>query len=237
MSQIYMEERIYIINEPINFINEMYISEGMSLQEWEGLLAQGWRHNGKMVFRSSHDIDEEDGLCRILPLRNVLKDLDFSKSQRKIFKKNQDLRHEIRPLRIDDAKHDMFYKHIARFKHRVPLSIWDFVAIEKNKPFKTWELCVYKENKLIACSFIDITRNSLSSTYAMFDIDEGHRSLGIYTMILEMMFGQEKNKTYYYPGYAYETPSFFDYKKKFSNTEFFDWDTKTWLSFELLGKV
>jgi leucyl-tRNA---protein transferase len=233
----YMEERIYVIQVPVDFINQMYISEEMSLIDWEKLLAEGWRHNGKMVFRSSHDFDEKDQLCRILPLRNLLKDLAFSKSQRKIFKKNQDLRHEIKPLHIDDTKHELFYKHIARFKHRVPLSIWDFVSIEKSRPFKTWELCVYKEDKLIACSFIDITKNSLSSTYAMFDTDESKRSLGIYTMILEMMFGQEKKKKYYYPGYAYETPSFFDYKKKFDNTEFYDWALQVWLPYDLLGTV
>lgn len=222
----------YIITS--QFINDIYTCERMSLKEWEQRLAEGWRHNGKLMFRSSHDFDEYDQLCRILPLRNRLKDLTFSNSQRKIFRKNEDLTYSIHPLSITDEKHDLFYKHIARFTHRIPLSVWDFVSPIPNRPFKTWELCVYKKEKLIACSFIDITRNALSSTYAMFDTDESQRSLGIYTMILEMMFAQEKKKKFYYPGYAYETPSFFDYKKRFHNTEYYDWDLKSWLPFERL---
>ena len=80
----------------------------------------------------------------------------------------------------------------------------------------------------MACSFIDITTYSISSTYAMFDLSESNRSLGIYTMILEMMYAKAQKKRFYYLGYAYETPSFYDYKKKFANTEFYDWKTQLW---------
>ena len=30
---------------------------------------------------------------------------------------------------------------------------------------------------------------------------------------------------FYYPGYAYRGPSFYDYKKNFSGLEFYDWET------------
>ena len=66
----------------------------------------------------------------------------------------------------------------------------------------------------------------------MFDLKESKRSLGIYTMILEMLYAKEKKKKFYYPGYAYETPSFFDYKKKFDNTEYYDWEARKWVSYE-----
>ena len=223
-----MDDIIFYFTQPANSVQDMFIADRMTLKKWDEMLAQGWRHNGKMMFRNSHDFDENDKLCYILPLRNRLKGLQFSKSQRKIFIKNQDLRHEIRPLSMDDKKHELFFQHTKRFKHRVPLSIWDFVSHEPHRPFKTWELCVYKENKLVACSFIDITTYSISSTYAMFDLSESNRSLGIYTMILEMMYAKAQKKRFYYPGYAYETPSFFDYKKKFANTEFYDWKTQLW---------
>ena len=63
----------------------------------------------------------------------------------------------------------------------------------------------------------------------MFDLAESKRSLGIYTMILEIMYAIEKKKKYYYPGYAYEKPSFYEYKKKFDNVEFYDWQSGIWL--------
>jgi leucyl-tRNA---protein transferase len=223
-----MDDLIFFFNHPTNSVHEMFVAESLTLKQWDEMLAQGWRHNGKMMFRNSQDFDENDNLCKVIPLRYRLKNLEFTKSQRKIFNKNKDLRHEIHPLSIDDDKHALFFKHSARFKHNRPLSIWDFISHEMGRPFKTWELRVFKDDKLIACSFIDITTNSLSSTYAMFDLDESKRSLGIYTMLLELLYAQAKKKRFYYPGYAYETPSFYDYKKKFNNTEFYDWETRLW---------
>ena len=88
---------------------------------------------------------------------------------------------------------------------------------------------------MIACSFIDVVTNSLSSTYAMFDLEESKRSLGIYTMILEINYAIEKKKRFYYPGYAYDAPSFYDYKKKFNNCEFYDWQSRLWLPFEFMN--
>ena len=223
-----MDDIIFFFEQPTNSIHEMFVAESLTLKQWDEMLAQGWRHNGKMIFRNSQDFDESDNLCKVIPLRYRLKNLEFTKSQRKIFNKNKDLRHEVHPLSMDDDKHALFFKHTERFKHNRPLSIWDFISHEINRPFKTWELRVFKEDKLIACSFMDITTHSLSSTYAMFDLEESKRSLGIYTMLLELLYAQEKKKKFYYPGYAYETPSFYDYKKKFNNTEFYDWETRLW---------
>ena len=158
---------------------------------------------------------KKNQLNYVLPLRYRLKNFTLTKSQRKIFNKNQDLTHIFRPLLIDDEKQEMFYKHIERFKFNKPNSIFNFVSEVPNIPFKTWELCVYDKDKMIACSFIDVVTNSLSSTYAMFDLEESKRSLGIYTMILEINYAIEKKKRFYYPGYAYDAPSFYDYKKKF----------------------
>ena len=225
-----MDNIIFYFKNPIFQVSDMFNAEKMALQRWEELLAEGWRHNGKLLFRTSHDFDEKGYLNYVLPLRSRLKGFKFSKSQRKIFNKNQDLTHVFRPFQDEMEKHELFYQHIEKFKFQKPDSIFNFVSPEPNRPFKTWELCVYNKGKLIACSFIDITKNSLSSTYAMYDLEESKRSLGIYTMVLELKYAIEKKKKFYYPGYAYYQPSFFDYKKKFDNTEFFDWISNTWMS-------
>lgn len=223
-----MNDIIFYFTSPANRVSDMYITESMSLKLWEEMLAKGWRHNGKLIFRTSHDIDENATLNDIIPLRYDLKNFLFTKSQRKIFNKNQDLTHIFRPVKIDEEKHELFAQHVERFRFNKPHSIFNFISEDLNKPFKTWELCVYKDEKLIACSFLDITKQALSSTYAMFDLQESKRSLGIYTMILEIQCAIEKKKKYYYPGYAYEKPSFYEYKKKFSNVEFYDWQKDKW---------
>jgi leucyl-tRNA---protein transferase len=161
-------------------------------------------------------------------LRYGLLNFELSKSQRIIRKRNQDLTHVIRPTKIDNEKHELFFQHLVKYRTNHPDSIYDFVSIDPKRPFKTWELCVYKGEKLVACTFMDVTPHSISSTYAMYDLTESKRSLGIYTMILEIEYAISKRKRHYYPGYAFEKPSFYDYKKKFKNVEFFDWQNKIW---------
>jgi leucyl-tRNA---protein transferase len=224
-----LEDIIFFLNTPSDIIHDVLFADRLSLIKWDELLAKGWRHNGIMTFRINIDIDEEGKQCAVIPLRYRLKDFAFSKSQRGILKRNQDLTYIIRPTVINDEKHDLFFRHVVKFKSNHPDSIYDFISSDLRRPFKTWELCVYKEDKLIACSFMDITPQSISSTYAMYDLAESKRSLGIYTMILELQYAMSKKKKFYYPGYAFEQPSFYDYKKKFMNVEFYDWHNDVWL--------
>ena len=58
----------------------------------------------------------------------------------------------------------------------------------------------------------------------MFEPSEEKRSLGILTMLLEIRYALERGKKFYYSGYAYEGSSFYDYKKRFSALESFDWN-------------
>ena len=42
-------------------------------------------------------------------------------------------------------------------------------------------------------------------------------------MLKEIEFAREKRQNFYYHGYAYEGESFYDYKKRLSGLEAFDW--------------
>jgi arginyl-tRNA--protein-N-Asp/Glu arginylyltransferase len=87
---------------------------------------------------------------------------------------------------------------------------------------------MYKFDKLIACSFFDITETAQYSTLAMYDPDEMKRSLGTFTLISEINNARKNGKAYHYPGHAYYETSMYEYKKKFPNTEGFDWESQRW---------
>ena len=55
------------------------------------------------------------------------------------------------------------------------------------------------------------------------------RSLGLFTMLKEVEFAASRGKKFYYHGYAYEGESYYDYKKRFSGLESYDWITR-WTS-------
>lgn len=213
------------------FINEEFYTRSVSRQQLDVLLTSGWRHFGEHFFRYNIGFYENE-LRRVLPLRVRLANFEISKSQRRVLKKNQDLQTIVRPIEITPEKKILFERHKKRFKSGVPDSLYDFLSQSPAEvPCEALEICVYDDEKLLAASFFDVGATAISAVYAMFDPAEISRSPGIFTMLLTIDFASKNNKNFYYPGYAYEGNSFYDYKKRFSALEFFDWNGR-WEKFE-----
>jgi arginine-tRNA-protein transferase len=206
-----------------NLINEEFFSAEVSPKQFDLLLAGGWRHFGQHFYRYNLGL-LKDTFRFVVPLRIRLRDFKFSKSKKRILRKNSDLQTVIRPVEFDEQKHELFERHKQRFDHGIPDSIYSFLDPEAATiPCQTLEFCVYQNKKLLAVSYLDIGEESVSSVYAMFEPGESKRGLGIYTMLLEIQYAIENGKTYYYQGYAYEGVSFYDYKKQFNALERYDW--------------
>ena len=210
------------------YIYDSFPAYKFSLREWQKLLSLGWRHNSILFYRVNIDVGVNGEELMIMPLRYRLKYFEMSKKHRKICRINQDLTHRIVPLNITDDIKNLFKQHTTRFKYNVPPSVYEYVSARPRTPFLSYQLEVYKNNKLIAFTFIDLTRHTLSSTYAAFDINESKRSLGIYTMLLEIQYAIEHKKTFHYPGYAHHENTHMDYKKYFKGAEYFDWEGEYW---------
>jgi arginyl-tRNA--protein-N-Asp/Glu arginylyltransferase len=209
---------------PTRVINEYFMADRVEPFEMDSLWAEGWRHFGPYFFRysfSAHD----SSLCHVLPLRIRLDQFSPSRSQRRILKKNEDLRVVIRDATLDPEKQGLFERHRRRFKENVPDSIYDFMSPQPaSVPCLDQEICAYRDDDLLAMSFLDIGEFATSAVYAAFEPVESKRSLGIFTMLCAIAHSQSLGCEYYYPGYAYVEPSTYDYKKRFSGLEYFDWD-------------
>ncbi|MDQ3131338.1 MAG: arginine-tRNA-protein transferase [Acidobacteriota bacterium] len=220
-----------MIQSNFSFINEEFYAAEVSPQHLDALLAGGWRHFGTFFFRYNINIYQSE-LRRVFPLRINLANFSFSKSQRKIVRKNRDLQIVIRPVEITEEKETLFAEHKQRFENNIPDSLYAFLDFDASfVPCKALEICVYENEKLLAASFFDVGANSISSVYAIFEPSETTRSLGIFTMLLEIEYALENAKEFYYQGYAYEGNSFYDYKKRFSGLEKYDW-RENWESFQ-----
>jgi leucyl-tRNA---protein transferase len=235
-----MQPEVHLFSEP--FRRE---KDGMIWYQQEELLFQtddvafdrfmesGWRRSGYLFYRLTH-FPENDGLySTVLPLRIRLNGFLFSKSQLKIFKKNADLTFQIAAARPTSEHMKLFELHKKRFKAYPPDSIYDYIT-ERHERFPTNGLIlnVFDKHQLVAASFIDVTNRSVSSIYGMFHPDYSQRSLGILTMLLEIQYATQRGCAYYYPGFAYVEPSFYDYKKRFNNLEAYDW--QRWQSYTRL---
>ena len=205
------------------FINEEFYAASIAPAQMDRLLADGWRHFGAHFFRYNIGISHGE-LRFVIPLRVRLAGFVLSKSQRRVVRRNEGLQTIVRPIVIDDEKHELFARHKNRFKEAVPDSLYDFLAPDAaNVPGEGLETVVYDGEKLLAASFFDVGATTVSAVYAMFEPTETTRSLGIFTMLATIDFAARNGKSFYYPGYAYEGNSFYDYKKRFAALEEFDW--------------
>ncbi len=212
-----------MIVDRLEIINEEFEATHVTPGQYDRLLADAWRHFGPHFFRYNFGI-YEDEIRRVLPLRIRLAEFTMSKGQRRVLRRNADLNVSIGPAAITPETHDLFERHKQRFKNGVPSSIYDFVARDQeSSPTELLEIMVRDGETLVAASFFDVAERSVSAIYGCFDPDQKNRSLGIFTMLKVMEHASGAGLDLYYHGYAYEGPSFYDYKKRFAAIEVFDW--------------
>lgn len=191
--------------------------------EMDRLWAAGWRHFGIFFFQYRHSRHGKVDF-NVLPLRVNLQRFALSRSQKRVLKKNQNIRIITGAAAIDETKEALFNKHRRRFTENVPSSLHDFLSpIPDSVPCANLEICVYDGEKLIGVTFLDLGEKSTSAVYAIFDPAEAKRSLGILMMLHSIRFSRERGYRFYYPGYAYREPFTYDYKKRFSGLEYLDW--------------
>lgn len=221
-----------MFDAPLTYINERFNSFYQAPEEMDALWNDGWRNFGVEFFRYSLTFYLGE-IQKVIPLRIRLADFTFSESQRRVLRKNANLQVKIRPADITPEKEALFQRHKVRFRQDVPFSIYNFLSAVSTAtlPCNTNEVCIYDGDRILAVSFLGIGTHSTSATYAMFEPEESKRSLGILMILKEIEYSIEQGKDYLHLGYAYEGPSFYDYKKRFSALESYDWQGN-WFPFE-----
>ncbi|OHX66220.1 hypothetical protein [Flammeovirga pacifica] len=201
-------------------------------------LKEAWFRDGPMMSRYEM-IYFREHVYSIVPIRVVLENFQFTKSQRKLIRKNNEYKIKIQPLEITPEKEKMYAEHKGRFQSpNSPTTLKNYFLEEGNEesPFETWELQILDGDHLAAISFIDIGEEAICSILALFDPSYSKQSLGITSMLYEIEYAQMSNKKYYYPGYVLDEDSVFDYKKRLNNLQFFSWTNFNWHSWKLFDK-
>ncbi len=197
----------------------------------DALLADAWRHHGTIFFRDMFNV-VGDYLRLVVPLRVRVREFEPSRSQRRILRRNADLRWEFGDAELSPMKDELFNRHAERFNENRPQQLSDFLAHQAHfRPCRTLECRVFLAGELVATSFVSQGKTALSSIYAMFEPDEARRSLGIFTLLREIEFAQRGGYEFLYLGYAHAADSYYDYKKGFAACEYFDW-RRGWLPYD-----
>lgn len=214
---------------------EIHYPQEIFPEELDSYLAKGWFRMGQTIF-TCRFITFQDILYTTVWLKLSLVGNEFSKSQRKLIRKNRNQFNVVRRKAIFDSEKEELYKiHRRRFSGHVARTLRSSLFGDTSfNIYDTYEIAIYDEGQLIGCSFFDRGEKALASIMGMFHPDYHKSSLGYYTMLEEIFYGQQQGYEEYYPGYVVPGYAKFDYKLRVGDTDYYDEESGVWLPYKNL---
>ncbi|MGH2327816.1 arginyltransferase [Campylobacter taeniopygiae] len=184
------------------------------------LIQRGWRRFGRYFSRPTCKDCEE---C--LSLRILADEYKFSRSERRVFKKNINTKMILRRPALSN-EHLFLYDKYHRFMEdkknwkRYDLNFRQYynLYIDGFMDFG-YELAFYVDNKLVCVDLIDEVEDGISSIYCFYDPDFSHLSLGKFSLLNEIKFAKSKNLKYIYLGYFVKKCQSLSYKADYTPNE------------------
>ena len=197
---------------------EGFMSETLDADIYQALMDRGFRRSGRLIHRPACQGCEA---CR--PIRVPVAGFRPSRSQRRVWRRNQDLTVRLGRPAVTDRRWHMFVAYLNR-QHDDTMSrsrktLTDFLY---ESPVDTLEVCYRLGRKLIAISIVDWSDKSLSSVYTYFDPEFAGRSLGTYSALWEIEHCRQAGIPYYYLGYYVAGSAKMTYKARFGPCEIMD---------------
>ncbi len=184
-----------------------------TLESFDTFLSKGDRRVGQMLYRT------ECPSCQACePIRVPVQTFKRSKSMRKIWNKNQDLRVELREARFCPEALQLYNRHKLErglAKNETAMSRSGYENWFTFSCVPTAELRYFLEDKLICVSILDIGKLDTSSVYVFFDPDYSERSLGTFSALFEIDWMQNRAMRYYYLGLYVAQCQHLSYKSRF----------------------
>lgn len=210
---------------------EMDVDLGENDDIIEDYWEKGWNSGFTEFTRYNYDA-YDDKYIKIFPTRYKLSEFAFTKSLRRVFNKNKDLKTIVRPLRITDAKEKLYAEYQKLRHNNTPRTLSKTYDYIKYYPTYLTELCVFKDDRLIACTIFEVGNYSMVSKLCFWDLDESRRGLGILTVLLEIKYALSKNLEYYYLGQYFKQDPNYQYKTRFGGLQLLNWESFKWVDFK-----
>lgn len=209
--------------------NAPYVLSPESL-DW--YLNKGWYRMGASIFTTNFLFFGGQPYSAVW-IRQDLGDFTFSRSQRRLLRRNaKQFTVAWGPRVIDGERNELYDRYAADFDGFLSPSIQDSLEDYDQTAhlFDTWEITVRDRvsNQLVAVSYFDLGQDSAASILGIYDPLLKSFSLGYYTMLLEMNYCLEHGLRFYYPGYVVPGYGRFDYKLRIGPTDYLDLRDGSW---------
>lgn len=141
-----------------------------------------------------------------------------SKSQKRVWRKNSDLRANLEEVRYEQEHFDMYLRYQ---QHRHPDSSMCDDDTEKYVGFidssysRSKFLTFRLEGRLIGISVLDQFDGGISAVYTFFEPEFSNRSLGTYAILYCLKLAKAHKIPHVYLGYWIDGSGKMDYKRKF----------------------
>ena len=165
-------------------------------EDLDDLLAKADRRVGRHLYRPTCPTCDA---CK--GIRLDTRTFQASRSQKRVWKKNQDLRVSVGPPRVDRVRLDLFNRHkLGRGLAKRPTTAREYAGWLVHSCCRTVETRYLLDGKLVGVGIVDMGRRAASSVYFYFDPDHDHRSLGTFSVLAEVDWARRLGMEHYYLG-------------------------------------
>jgi leucyl-tRNA---protein transferase len=207
----------------------------ISKADFDKKMAEGWRLLGNCWTQHTHG-SVPNALS--VPTRIRLADYKTKKNDRRTLRINSDLRVQIQEVKtvyndylelfvLQMKKYYPYAPQAQNFFAYVPL-LYDLGEV------KTMVMEVFWCDRIVAASFFQVGEHWLNGNYCVYDRDFNERtgrSLGIFTMLVEIEYAKAQGLEFYTSGYTDTVKSSFVYKTDFIGLEYYNWEGE-WRKYE-----
>jgi arginine-tRNA-protein transferase len=189
------------------------VDESLHNREHYGwLMQQGFRRSGDDIYRP-HCVACQ--ACK--SLRVLVQEFIPSKSQKRIFKRNQHFK-VLLSRTIKASYYPLYERYINTVHHdgsMFPASEEQFKSFTQNNITEQCYIEIWHNDILISVAVTDDIPNALSAVYTFYDPNYKSHGLGVYSILKQIEIAAQQNRQFLYLGYQIETCSKMNYKDRY----------------------
>jgi arginine-tRNA-protein transferase len=197
------------------------LSDGAAVND--SLTQVGFRRSQNIAYRPACE-----ACAACVSARIAVKDYVFSRSERKVLGRNEDLERHLVEAEATMEQFDLLRRYLTA-RHAdggMAEMTWpDYVAMVEDTAVRTHVIEYRTRSKdggpgdLVACALVDLMSDGLSLVYSFYDPAATRRSLGSFMILDHVTQAELANVPYVYLGYWVRGSDKMDYKIRFSPIE------------------
>lgn len=201
----------------------VFASDREAVELYDALSKLGFRRSQSFLYRPACK-----SCTACIPIRIRVGDFTCSKSQRRVLRKNSELKREIAPPRVDDELYRLFNDYLHD-RHRdgemAGMTVSEFADMVESSPVRTYLVKYFVQGESNACRRLaaacltDVLEDGLSMLYSFFDPRIAKSSPGTFMVLDHVRIARAMSLEYLYLGYWVPNSRKMLYKSRFGQVD------------------